>query len=52
VVPSSDLGKSFDQLAKLLTEKKNEMVARKRRFVDYFSLVPARYRIATDGKKS
>jgi pilus assembly protein CpaE len=51
VLPSSDLGKSFDQLAKLLIEKKNEMATPKRRFVEYFSLTPARYRIVISDKK-
>jgi pilus assembly protein CpaE len=52
VQPSSDLGKSYDQLVNALIEKKVEAPGGKRRFVEYFSIVPARYSIIPGSKKS
>jgi pilus assembly protein CpaE len=52
VQPSSDLGKSFEQLVKMLLDKKGPAPAGKRRFVEYFSILPARYSMTADSKKS
>lgn len=47
---SSDLGKCFEGLARKMMAK-DKGVERRRRFVDYFSLVPAQYSFLPDSKK-
>jgi pilus assembly protein CpaE len=49
VAPSSDLGKQFDKLAQSLFDKPESLADTPKRFVEYFSLLPARYSLF--GKK-
>ena len=49
--PSSDLAKRFRQEAPSLLSSSTPEKARKRKFVEYFSLVPARYALLAGQKK-
>jgi pilus assembly protein CpaE len=52
VAPSSELGKRFRAMADTILARKPLKVARKRRFVEYFSILPARYSLFPARKKS
>jgi pilus assembly protein CpaE len=50
---TSELGKQFNQLARTILEKKPTLVRDgKKAFVEYFSLLPARYTIVPDNNKT
>jgi pilus assembly protein CpaE len=46
---SSDLGKAFDVLAKTTVENPSGQTTAKRRFVEYFSILPERYCVQQEG---
>jgi pilus assembly protein CpaE len=52
VEPSTELGKQFSKLAQSMVERKAAAAPEtKRRFVEYFSLLPGRYSLFLEGKK-
>ncbi len=51
VAPESELGKRFRAIAEGILEKR-PLDTDKRRFVEYFSLLPARYSLLPSGRKS
>ncbi len=52
VEPSTELGKQFSKLAQSMFEKKVVSTPEsKKRFVEYFNLLPGRYSLFPDGKK-
>ena len=52
VEPSGELGKQFSKLAQSMIERKTAPAPDgKRRFVEYFNLLPGRYAIFPEGKK-
>ncbi|MFB3779801.1 MAG: CpaE family protein, partial [Bryobacteraceae bacterium] len=51
VDPASELGRRFRDMARQLFPPKDSPPAPKRRFVEYFSLLPARYSLLQPGKK-
>jgi hypothetical protein len=52
IEPKSDLGRQFQALAQAILEQKPvAKQAQKRRFVDYFTMLPGRYTIL-DSKKN
>lgn len=51
VQQNSDLGKSFDGLAKAVLEGRSQKTMPQRRFVEYFSILPARYWMHQEGGK-
>jgi pilus assembly protein CpaE len=52
VEPSTELGKQFSKLAQSMFEKKVvSTLESKKRFVEYFNLLPGRYSLFPDGKK-
>jgi pilus assembly protein CpaE len=50
--PSSELGKRFRAMADTILARKPLGAAQRRRFVEYFSILPARYSLFPPGKKS
>jgi len=50
VQQSSELGRSFNSFAKTVLERRQQSDAPKRRFVEYFSILPARYRLHEKGR--
>lgn len=50
VQQSSELGRSFEALAKTVIEGRAKQQTTQRRFVEYFSLLPARYWMHQEGK--
>ena len=49
IEPSSELGRKYTALAQTFTGAITKPTPAKKRFVEYFSIVPARYKLA-DGK--
>jgi hypothetical protein len=49
---ASELGKQFRAEAETLLSRKGSPEAKKRRFVEYFSLVPARYAVTPAERRS
>ena len=53
VETGSDLGKQFTRLAQSMVDRKAGASGESRkRFIEYFSILPARYTLAAEGKKS
>ncbi len=53
VEPTSELGKQYTRLANTMIDRKSNTAGEHRkRFLEYFSLLPSRYSLATDGKRS
>lgn len=50
VEPKSELGRAFDALVKAVLDGSVQKHSPQRRFVEYFSLLPARYRMPQEGK--
>lgn len=49
---ASELGKTFDELARSTQKKKEPIQPKKRRFIEYFSIVPARYAPPAEKKRA
>lgn len=52
VDPTSELGRQFLGLAQSLLDKRLPTQESKKRFVEFFNLVPARYGVLSEGKKT
>ncbi|MBI5086127.1 MAG: hypothetical protein HZB13_16200 [Acidobacteria bacterium] len=52
VDPNTELGRQFAGLGNNILEKKLPEMDTRKRFVEYFSILPARYTVADDRKKS